>query len=60
MSRAERRVGRMPDALVSMFGYPRCRFEKEGLFRRHVVEKTLLDGGLTTSEERNVKIRNEE
>lgn len=45
----------MPDALVSMFGYPRCRFEKEGLFRRHVVEKTLLDGGLTTSEERKVK-----
>ena len=50
----------MLDALVSMFDYPGCRFEKEGLFRGHVVEKTLLDGSLTTSEERNVEIRNEE
>ena len=50
----------MLDALVSMYDYPRCRFEKECLFRGHVVEKTLLDGGLTTSEGRNVKIRNEE
>ena len=50
----------MLDALVSMFDYPGCRFEKEGLFRGHVVEKTLLDGSLTTSEERNVEIRIEE
>jgi len=39
----------MSDALVSVFSYPRCRFEKEGLFRRHVVEKALLDRGLTAS-----------
>ena len=56
----ERRVGKVSDALVSMFDYPRCGFEKEGLFGGHVVEKTLLDGGLTTSGGRHVKIRNKE
>ena len=48
----------MSDALVSVFSYSRCRFEEEGLLRRHVVEKALLDGGLTTSAGREkVEIR---
>jgi hypothetical protein len=56
-SRVGRRVGKVSDALVSMFGYPRGGFEKEGLFCGHVVEKTLLDGGLTTPGGWDVKIR---
>jgi hypothetical protein len=43
----------MSDALVSVFSYSRGRFEKEGLFRRHVVEKALLDRGLTASARRD-------
>jgi hypothetical protein len=45
------------DALIIMFSYSRGRIEKEGLFGRHIVEKTLLDGGLTTSAGRRAEIR---
>lgn len=39
----EAKARRKSNALVSMFSYSRCRFEKEGLFGRYVVEKELLD-----------------
>lgn len=50
------RVSKMSDALVWMFSCPRCGFEKEGLFRGYVVEKELLDGGLSTSARGKIEI----
>jgi len=50
------KVRRMSNALVMMFSYSRCGFEKEGLFRRYVVEKELLDGGLSTSARGKIEI----
>lgn len=46
----------MWDALVLVLSRSRRGFEKEGLFCGHVVEKELLDGGLSTSARRNVEI----
>ena len=45
----EAKPRRKSNALVSMFSYSRCRFEKEGLLCRYVTKEELLDGCLSTS-----------
>jgi hypothetical protein len=46
------------DILVSMYSGLGCGIEKEGLLRRRIVEKDLLDGGLSASARRKVEIGN--
>jgi hypothetical protein len=45
----EAKARRKSNTLVSMFSYSRCRFEKEGLFRRNIVEEELLYGCFSAS-----------
>jgi hypothetical protein len=46
------------DILISMNSSLGCGFEKEGLLRRRIIEKDLLDRGLSASARRKVEIGN--